>query len=481
MKAIKRFAGIMLALVMLLTMTVTTSFADPVKGTITIENPPSGNTYEAYKIFDVSYSGTNYAYSIDTSSEWFGVVENYVNSGSKGLTLQEVKDTTKYNITFNEGLFSASDFVKHLRDNIPAAAGGESFTKSGDNLVASNLDLGYYFINNSGATGGLCALTTTNPEATVQPKNEITFTKTDNKESVQVGEKVNYEINTIWPDASQFDTYDFVLSDEMSEGLTYNDDMSITIGGTEVTKANWDQYFTYELTKSGDRNNGFKMTFKIKENNVTPKATIVLNYTATANEAAVASIEKNNAKLVYSNNPQNAAEKKTLTDEETVYSAKVVVNKHADSESGPALAGAEFVLRQQDSDSNVYYYQYDEHNQVVSWTKDLAQATKLVTGSNGTVEFKGLKNGSYRLQEIKAPDGYRLPDTMTSITINGTNALAANNEAALIYSVNIVNNSGTMLPGTGGMGTTIFYVLGAILVLGAGVLLINRRRMNAGK
>lgn len=485
MKTMKRFAGLLLALVMILTMTVTAT-ADETTGSITIENPPAGNTYKAYKIFDVSYNGDKYAYTISSDSKWYSVVNAYIGSGDKGITLTQVGDTSKYNITYNSGKYSASDFVKYLRDNIPTPEPvGTEFTASGNNQVADGLGLGYYFIDTTGDTGGLCALTTTNPNAKVMPKNDVTFTKTDNgKTSVEIGEKVNYEINTTWPDSSQFTKYDFILSDEMSNGLTYNNDVSITINGNKIEKEQWGEYFDYSLTEAADgRNSGFTMTFKIKANEAKKleKQPIVLNYSATVNENAVAKIEKNLAQLTYSNNPKKVDEVKTLTDEETVYSAKILVTKHADSEDGPLLDGATFVLRKQDGDSNVFYYQYNSTEKTVGWTKNIDEATKLTTDKDGIVEFKGLKNGSYRLQEVEAPAGYNLANEMVSFDIDGTDALKDNNAAALVYNAAVVNNHGTVLPGTGGMGTTLFYILGAILVIGAGVLLINRRRMNAGK
>lgn len=480
MKTMKRFAGLLLALVMILTMTITASAAETT-GSITITNPPSGNTYKAYKIFDVSYSGDKYAYTISSDSAWYPVVNAYIKSGDKGITLTQAQGTSTYNVTYDSGKYSASDFVKYLRDNVPnPAPAGKDFTASGDNQVATGLGSGYYFIDTTGDTGGLCALTTTNPNATITPKNDVTFTKTDNgKTSVEIGETVNYKIDTKWPDSSQFSKYDFILSDEMSNGLTYNNDVSITIGGTKIEKAQWEEYFDYSLTQAADgRNSGFTMTFKIKANEAKKleKKDIVLEYTATVNENAVAKIEKNTATLEYSNNPKKVDETKTLTEEETVYSAKILVTKHADSEDGPLLEGAKFVLKKQDSDT---YYQYN--GSTVTWTDNIANATVLTTGKDGIVEFKGLKNGSYELQETEAPAGYNLANEKVSFDINGDNALQSKDETALVYNAAVVNNQGIVLPGTGGMGTTIIYILGAILVIGAGVLLINRRRINAGK
>ena len=482
MKTMKRFAGLLLALVMILTMTVTASAAET--GTITITNPPSDNTYKAYKIFDVSYSGDKYAYTISSDSAWYPVVNAYAGSGDKGITLTQAQGSSTYNVTYDSSKYSASDFVKYLRDNVPSPEPeGTPFTADGNNKVATGLALGYYFIDATGNTGGLCALTTTNPTATVTPKNDVTFTKTDNnKTSVEIGETVEYTINTKWPDSSQFSKYDFILSDEMSKGLTYNDNVKVTIDGKTIEKAQWGEYFDYSLTKDADnRNSGFTMTFKIKANEAKKleNKDIVLEYTATVNENAVAKIEKNTATLEYSNNPKDTTSTKKLTEEETVYSAKILVTKHADSETGPLLEGAKFVLTKKDSNDKVLYYQYD--GSVVSWTDKIDQATTLTTGKEGTVEFTGLKNGSYELQETEAPAGYNLAKDPVTFEINGDNALQSNDATALVYDAAVVNNQGIVLPGTGGMGTTILYILGAILVIGAGVLLINRRRMNVGK
>ena len=500
MKNMKKIASLMLALIMAVAMLLPTSAvkAEGQKGSITIESPKDGVTYTAYKIFDVTYSegataaDDKYAYSIDGNSAWFSAIAQgsgtTVSSKIAGLELKKVADSNRYTVTKTSG-FSAAAFAKTLADFTPKPTGGIPFandTVDGKTVKkASNLDLGYYFVD---ATEGLCSLTTTNPDATVKEKNDIPFTKSDDKESVEIGEIVEYDVRSKMPDATQFDTYDYVISDSMSNGLTYQNDVSVTIGTsitvpTKQSTADPDEpiytlednpYFTY--TKNA---NGFTMTFKVKECEAAGMnlagSQIVLKYTAKVNENAVATVEKNTATLTYSNDPKDSTKHTTITEEETVYSAKVVIDKYANGVETNKLAGATFVLRKQDSESNVLYYHYDTTTNEVKWVATLDEADKMVTDDKGAATFKGLKDGNYALQEIAAPEGYNLLDHMVTVAIAGSNT----DTTKLTSTKQIENNSGTLIPSTGGIGTTIFYVLGTILLLGAGVLLVAKRRMNA--
>ena len=231
---------------------------------------------------------------------------------------------------------------------------------------------------------------------------------------------------------------------------------------------------------------------------------IVVTYTATVNDGAIADIEENDAKLIYSHNPSNSEDTKERDDKEYVYSAKLEINK--DNKAGQPLAGAEFVLYKKggtDGNTNLYYRwneATDDKAEHITWVENIEDATHVTTEIKGEGEnakavayFNGLKDGTYYLKETKAPEGYNpLPEDL-SVTINGKSVLTedgtgvpttgmnveATLQAALTTVQEVENDTGAQMPETGGIGTTIFYTLGGLMVVAAGVLLVTKRRMQS--
>ena len=278
------------------------------------------------------------------------------------------------------------------------------------------------------------------------------------------------------PDYTGFTTYTYLITDTMSEGLTFQKNVNVTVGGTDVTSA-------CTITYDKD-NNANKFTVSIPVKSYTIGAEIKVTYTAVVNENAVAKIENNAATLTYSNDPIDTSKTTTTPeDKETVYSAKVVINKYVKGNNNEKLAGAKFVLYKEvktdDSDTTTkYYYKWNDTAKKVEWTTSKADATVKTTDANGAAAFDGLKDGTYYLEEVKAPAGYNLLKDPAEVVVNGASANAAN-PSSLTVTGNIENSSGAELPETGGMGTTIFYVLGSVLILAAVVLLVTRKRMSS--
>lgn len=182
MKHARKLASLLLALVMVFAL-ATTAFAEGETGTITVDNPITGQTYTAYKIFDVVYDTNNhYSYTIDSTSEWFGTVQTYA-TDANGLKLTQANGSTTYIVTITEA-FSAPSFAVALKAAVSGKT-GTTLTAQGNTVTASNLPLGYYFVTSS--TGALCNLTTTNPTVTIHDKNDVPFEKVDDQESVEVG------------------------------------------------------------------------------------------------------------------------------------------------------------------------------------------------------------------------------------------------------------------------------------------------------
>lgn len=489
MKRTKKFASVLLTLVMVLTMTAA-AFAADGTGTITVESPVKDKTYTAYKIFDVSYSDSKdaYSYTIDSKNAWFSTVQAYAtktDTTDNGLTLTRINESNIYNVKITEGTFSAAHFAAKLKESLGSKTGTtltEDTTAAGKKVMqASNLPLGYYFVTSS--TGALCNLTTTNPEVTIHDKNVAPpFEKKDDKADVEIGETVNYTITGEVPDTTGYKKYIYKISDKMSTGLTFNNDVKVYIDGTEITNN-----FTLKTgADAGDKD----FVLDIDVMNLTVGAKIEVKYSATVNEKAIAKIENNKATLEYSNNPDNGGTGKR-EDEEKVYSAKIVIDKYAKqtdvNDKSKKLAGAKFVLYKEEesgASKDTKYYKYTAATATekakVDWVDNKAQATEVTTNDSGAASFGGLKNGTYYLLETAAPAGYNMLEKPVTITINGANATEID-LSSLTHTEGVANSSGAVLPSTGGIGTTIFYIVGGLLVVGAGVLLIAKRRMGAEK
>lgn len=472
MKTAKKLAGVLLALTMVLALSVN-ALAAGENGSITVDNPMEGQTYTAYKIFDVVYSGTNYSYSISDTSEWFSVVATVSDGGvvtSKitGLTFEKVKDKNVYNVIKGDG-FSAASFAVTLKENVSGKT-GTTLETSGSTVKVENLALGYYFVTST--SGALCNLTTTDPSAVIHDKTDIPFDKVDDKVSADVGETVTYTITGKVPDYTGFSGYTYLITDTMSEGLTFNQDsVTVTVGGVDKTG-------DCTITKNVDNNaNKFTVSIPVMAENYTIGAEIKVTYTAVVNEKAVSKVEENHATLTYTNDPTETNKTETSKPEiEKVYTSRIVINKYDADSKDTKLAGAKFVLYKLVAENTKLYYKWNDTSKIVEWVADIKNATEVVTDANGNASFNGLANGTYYLEETAAPAGYNMMAEPKPITIDGGNEAQA---ASLTATADVANSTGPVLPSTGGVGTTVFYIAGAALVVGAVVLLVTRKRMSS--
>lgn len=465
MKTMKKLTCVMVALVLMLALCVTAFAAGT--GSITVDNPSNGVTYTAYKIFDVVYNTdkTAFSYTIAGSSPWYSVVDAYAKTADSHLTLAKAASEDTYIVTTTAG-FSAAKFSAALKAAVEGKV-GIPLTVAGNKATASGLDLGYYLV--VGANEALANLTTTNPDVIIHDKNDVPFDKVDDKESVEIGEVVNYTINGKVPDTTGFTSYEYTITDTMSEGLTFNKDVKVEVGGKELASDK------YELSypESGV---DFQLTIYVMDIQDKVSQPIVVKYTATVNENAIAKISENDAKLVYSNNPTDSKKHGELTDKETVYSAKIKIVKYHDAleDTNNRLPNAKFVLSKKVMEGEkevVKYYKYDTSANKVTWVDTRKEADAFVTTVNGEAEVRGLKNGTYYLIETEAPAGYNLLAEPVKVEINGSDA----NVKSLTVTTNVENHTGSLLPGTGGIGTRIFYIAGAALLLGAVVVLLVKK------
>ena len=481
MKCTRKLASLLLALVMVFAL-ATTAFATEAgttttTGTITVANPVEGQTYTAYKILDVTYDGNgNYSYTIavDGSSDWLLDVRYYAALPNSGLVEHVVRTPVEEKpfYTTNDK-FSPADFAAYLKgklDKHPTGYTGYELTKQENGTASvSGLDLGYYLVTST--TGALCNLTTTDPTVTIHDKNDMHFEKTADKTDVEVGQTVTYTITGKVPDYTGFTAYTYKVADTMSEGLTFKKDVKVTVGGTDVTTA---CTVTYDVNENA---NSFTVTVPVKS--YTIGAEIKVTYSAVVNEKAIAVVSENEAKLIYSNDPTSDTTGTITPPVVNVYSSKIVIDKVekvAEGTTAKKLAGAEFVLYKEETPGmpeSAVYYKWNETDKKVEWVEITAAPTVVTTNDDGAASFDGLANGTYYLVETKAPDGYNKLEAPYKVEVKGGTTVAD-----LSVTAKVENSAGALLPSTGGMGTTVFYVLGFVLVMGAVVLLVTKKRMS---
>lgn len=468
MKTMRKLFRVLLALAMTLALAVP-AFAAETTGSITITNPQGDHTYTAYKIFDVTYSGDNYSYTISDTDTAFNTVKAYADVAANGLNLTAVADTGKYNVSIGVG-FSAASFAQHLKTNVGSLGTGTDFTTDGNTMKASGLALGYYFV--SGTSGTVCELATAK-DIQIRDKNEVPEIKKDvddNDRTVEIGQKLTYTITGKVPSTKGYDEFTYQVTDTMTEGLTFNNDVTVTIGGVDVTSA-------ATISNNG---NGFVASVNMMHYQDQIDAPVVITYTATVNEKAIQrDKETNTATLKYSDNPADKNSFKESSVEVEVFSFNIVINKYATGNESTKLEGAKFVLKNNDGK----YYKCDTATKAVSWVDDKSAATEVTTDANGAARFDGLQAGTYSLQETVAPAGYNqltkditiVLDKNGSATIDGA---ASTPGADHSLTTGVANSTGTVLPETGGTGIMIFVALGALAVICSGVFLVTNKRMS---
>lgn len=466
MKTMRKLFTVLLALAMTLALAVP-AFAADTTGSITITNPQGDRTYTAYKIFVVTYSGKNYSYTISGTDAAFNTVKAYADEAANGLKLTAVANTNKYNVSIDAAAFSAASFAQYLKTNVGSLGTGTAFTKDGDTMKASGLTPGYYFV--SGTSGTVCELATAK-DIEIRDKNEalqIEKSVDDADRTVEIGQKLTYTITGKVPSTKGYTKFTYQVTDTMSEGLTFNKDVKVTIGGTAVT----DAAITYN-------DNGFVASINMMNYQKQIDAPVVITYTATVNENAIQrDKETNTATLKYSNDPADKNSFKESSVEVNVFSFNIVINKYAAGNENTKLAGAKFVLKNNEGK----YYKYDAAK--VTWVDAKADATEVITGADGAARFDGLQAGTYYLEETAAPAGYNQLTKDITIVLNKDGSATIDSASSTLgadhsLTAGVANSTGTMLPETGGIGTVIFVALGALAVICAGVFLVTNKRMS---
>lgn len=378
-------------------------------------------------------------------------------------------------------------------------------------------------------------------EKKIDEDNDLTTTddRVDTNEA-SIGDTITYVITSKVPDMIGYDKYFFIINDTMSKGLTYKNNLVVKLDGATLT-AGTD--YTLTVTNNEDGTTGLKIVFNDFEQYYPENegAAITVTYTAELNEQAEISpaSNPNDVYLNYSNNPsieydgddepnENDKEKDPIgeTPKDTVWTYTAAIEIIKVDPDGNRLEGAEFTLSGTGlnvvrvetetftKDANGTYWLLNDgsytttdpnstidgapvdQTKYVSLTDKYTKTTttevikkegETVTatgtvGTDGTVRFEGLGEGTYTITEIKAPAGYNILTKELEVVISwneddGKFAYTGATDVNGIAQVTVVNQSGSELPETGGVGTTLFYVLGGLMVAAAVVLLVTKKRM----
>lgn len=490
MKRVKRVLALLAALALVLAMAVP-AFADEAN-LYTISVPAGSNhTYQVYQIFTGDYSNgklSNVKWGQNSKNRDKGVdvggkvSENVLNRLAAVVSSSDADKLAvieQYANLSENGMDTVSE-----SKSIKVAAGYYLFKDtttgiSGNTYIAEVVGNVLIKAKNSHVPGF---------EKKLKDKNDTTendFSGWQDVADHDIGDEIPFKLEGTVPadyDA-EYTSYYFAFHDEEEAGLTFNPkSVKVYVDDTEITTG-----FELKTTPTDD------CSFEVVFNNlkdikaVHAGSTIRVEYTSTLNENAVigGNGNLNRAKLQYSNNPRNVESKgETVWDNVVVFTYQVVVNKYANSVAeNNKLKGAEFTLTKKLKDGT---------------TKDIAVA-KSQDGVRFT--FKGLDDGEYTLTETVTPEGYNTIEPITfNVSANHENNWdGTGNRSALLESLtgnkgtgeitftsdkgtgalttDIINKSGTVLPSTGGMGTTVFYVVGGGLMAVAVVLLVTKKRM----
>ena len=483
-KTFKKLMAALLAVALLCAMAVPAFAAEGAatgSGTITIDKAINGETYTAYKIFNVISSkmetdgSMTYVYTVaDGWADFFNQseVKNYVSVDTHGQP------------TWVESKKSVADlqaFAKLALDyaSKTTTITGKTATASGGEAVISGLTAGYYVVSTT--AGSLCILNTNGSDLKIDEKNEAPTIdkKIDGSKSTNdaaIGDVVNY---TVTIHAKKGAT-GYVLTDTMTKGLTFNrDSLTVKVGATTLAE---NTHYTVAVDAAAtDGSTKFTVTFKDTYlNTIDGDTDIVVSYTATVNKDAVIGTtgNTNTAQLKYGNNS-------TVESTTTTYSYKFDLVKTDNSKK--LLTGAKFKLYDPQTSTTPVKLIKDATtgNYRVAETSESGAVDEIVIDSFKAVTISGLNKKTYYLEETLAPAGYNKLTERQSVELGKEGFVAdatinnSGSEGATWTEggVQVINNTGATLPSTGGMGTTLFYVIGGGLMVAAVVLLVTKKRM----
>lgn len=476
----------------------------------------AGKTVNAYKMFSATVSGDGKAVSYTLTDAWKPFFKDSTASGLTGATDTDVNDkANKYvsKLTGNDLVAfatKASNWAQ--KNNITAATTTVSTDATDGNYTATftGLDYGYYVVavpgatlaNASGQYATLVSVDRTNVTANIKGDLPTVVKKVngENATSAKIGDTLTFTLTSTIPDMSAYDTYTFNFKDTLSKGLTFGQVDSVKVGDTTLTKGT-DYTVATSTVSDSTLLTVTMLNFKDKQQTNAGK-TITVTYKATLNKDAVVGGHGNvnSATIQYSNKPGIEGTGESEPSKVRVFTYGFTVDKYTGDkydDTATRLAGAEFTLAPK-GDAAMSFVQVTAgsatENAVYRVAKDdeTGTTTTITTPANGKVVFQGLKNGEYTLTETKAPAGYNKLASALGVKVEGQNdgtdttnatvTITYNNDNGSNYDktasngvIPVQNKSGAILPGTGGMGTIAFTVIG-VLVIALGVAWTLKRK-----
>lgn len=508
--------------------TVATANAAGDNATLTVSTTDAkfaGKTVNAYKMFSATVSGDGKAVSYTLTEGWKQFFKNSTASGLTGdVTDANVNDKANDYVSKlkNTDLVAfatkASNWAQTQANNITADATAtvskDAATDGKYTAAFNNLDYGYYVVAVPGATlanassqyATLVSVHSTSVTAeikgnlpTVDKKVQVDGTGKDATDA-KIGDTLTFTLTSTIPDMSAYGTYTFNFKDTLSKGLTFGQVTSVKVEGANSPLI---EGTDYTVTSPTAPNNTLTVDMKDFKNKQQANAgkKITVTYTATLNKDAVVggAGNVNSATIQYSNNPSTNGTGESEPSKVRVFTYGFTVDKYTGKnydDTATRLAGAEFTLAHKGGDP-MSFVQVNAGSATANAVYRVAKAgetgtTTITTPENGKVDFQGLKNGEYTLTETEAPAGYNKLASAIGVKVDGRNdgtdntdatvTITYNNDNGSVYGehasngvIPVRNKSGVTLPGTGGMGTIAFTVIG-VLVIALGVAWTLKRK-----
>ncbi len=476
MEKTKKLVSLLLALAMIFAMSLSVFAAGT--NSIKVTNAQGGETYKIYKMLDadVNPEKTAYSYTLPAGSKW----ESFFTGSGAGAAYVDINivDGTKY-VTWKDNKNTASDyeaFGKEAAAYAATAANGVPLaatqTPAADGeFTFDGLDSGYYLITSTNGTLSMVETTPLKNTVIVNEKNPDPTIKKEVEEgssfgtnnSAQIGDTVNFKVTINVRKGAK----NYVMHDKMEDGLTFNK------GSVQIDSLEKGTHYTVNTPAGGAAALADDCTFEISFtadylNSITADTTLTVTYSAVLNEKAdVTAGEENKVQLNWLDNNHTVWGMTTTK----TYQFEILKYDAADKVNKKPLAGAKFQLKD-DTDTVLKLVKESDTVYRIATNTETGTIDTIETVAAGNIVVKGVDLATYTLVETESPEGYAKLSAPKEFEVIESNT-------TLI--VEVENTAGHTLPSTGGMGTTLFYVVGGILVIGAAAILILRKRTSDNK